>query len=168
MKQIKLVDAMALVTQRLGENGVFLNVGGETPNTMTIGWAMPGRIWNRDVFVALVRKQRHSWHMLREAGEFSVSVPTKNALRDELKFAGTRSGRDVDKFSGHGLTALPAQRVGAPIVGECGLHIECKTLLTQDLSPDAMDASIRNGVYRANDFHTMFFGEIVACYSTDE
>ena len=53
--------------------------------------------------------------MIKNAGEFTVSVPTKVPLAEELKFAGTKSGRDFNKFDGHGLTALPAQEVGAPI-----------------------------------------------------
>lgn len=168
MKQINYMDAMRITTEKLAGNGVFLNVGGDVPNTMTIGWAAIGNIWNKPVFMALVRKQRHTWKLIRDAGEFSVSVPTKNALRDELRFAGTASGRDCDKFSGHGLTADSAQIVSAPIIKECGIHFECKTLLTQDMTPDEMDPSLVNGTYRAGDFHTMFFGEIVACYTTDE
>ena len=168
MKQMNYLDAMRTATEKLAGNGIFLNVGGEKPNTMTIGWATIGHIWNKPVFMALVRKQRHSWELIHDAKEFTVSVPTKNALKDELIFCGTKSGRDYDKFSGHGITAAPAQAVNAPIIRECGLHFECKTLLTQDMTPDEMDASLVNGTYRAGDFHTMFFGEIVACYSTDE
>jgi len=168
MKQLNYLDAMRTATEKLAGNGIFLNVGGEKPNTMTIGWASIGNIWNKPVFMALVRKQRHSWELIHNAKEFTVSVPTRNPLKDELIFCGTKSGRDYDKFSGHGITAAPAQAVNAPIVSECGLHFECKTLLTQDMTPEEMDPSLVNGTYRAGDFHTMFFGEIVACYSTDE
>lgn len=168
MKQMNYTDAMRITAEKLAGNGVFLNVGGDAPNTMTIGWATIGNIWNKPVFMALVRKQRHSWKLIHDAGEFTVSVPTQNALREELRFAGTASGREFDKFSGHGISAEAAQIVNAPIIRECGIHFECKTLLVQDMSPDEMDASLVNGVYRKGDYHTMFFGEIVACYTTDE
>ena len=168
MKEMNYLDALHITTERLAKGGIFLNVGGETPNTMTIGWAQIGNIWNKPIFTVLVRKQRHSYEMIKNAGEFTVSVPTKVPLAEELKFAGTKSGRDFNKFDGHGLTALPAQEVGAPIIGECGLHFECRTLLTQDMTPDRMDAELVNGTYAAGDFHTMFFGEILRCYTTDE
>ena len=38
----------------------------------------------------------------------------------------------------------------------------------QDMTPDRMDPSLAKGVYGAGDFHTMFFGEILRCYTTDE
>ena len=171
MKEISYLDAIQATTDHLQHGGVFLTVAGEdgqTPNTMTIGWGSVGCIWNRPIFTVLVRPQRHTFDMIHKAKEFTVSVPTKKPLKNELVFAGTQSGRDVNKFDGHGLTAVPAQEVSAPIVGECGIHFECKTLLTQDMTPDRMDPSIANNTYKAGDFHTMFFGEIVRCYTTDE
>ena len=168
MKEINYLDALATTTAHLADGGVFLNVGGGAPNTMTIGWASVGYLWKKPVFIALVRKQRHTYGLLERAGEFTVSVPTKNPLRKELLFAGTKSGREVNKFDGHGITVVPAQAVSAPIIGECGLHFECRTLLMQDMTPDRMDPSVIESAYRAGDFHTMFFGEILRCYTTDE
>ena len=168
MKEMNYLDALHITTERLAKGGIFLNVGGETPNTMTIGWAQIGNIWNKPIFTVLVRKQRHSYEMIKNAGEFTVSVPTKVPLAEELKFAGTKSGRDFNKFDGHGLTALPAQEVGAPIIGECGLHFECRTLLTQDMTGDRMAEEVQKKCYPGEDYHTMFFGEIVRCYATDE
>ena len=168
LKEINYREAMEITVKHLSGSGVFLTVGGDAPNTMTIGWATIGYIWKKPVFMALVRRQRHSWQMIADAGEFTLSVPTKNVLKDELLFAGTKSGRDYDKFNGHGITAAPAQKVNAPVVAECGIHFECKTLLQQDMSPEMMDDMIKTGSYPKEDYHTMFFGEIVACYSTDE
>ena len=168
MKEIHYLDAIRTTTEHLAHGGVFLNIGGEKPNTMTIGWASVGWLWNKPVFMVLVRPQRHSYDMLLRAGEFTVSVPTANPLRKELAFAGTASGRDCDKFSGHGLTALPAQVVNAPIVGECGLHLECRILLRQEMSPERLSQEIIDYTYKANDEHELYFGEVLACYSTDE
>lgn len=167
MKEINYLDALRITNEHLAGNGVFLTVGGEKPNTMTIGWASIGYMWRKPVFTVLVRPQRHTFEMIQKAGCFTVSVPTRNALKKELAFAGTKSGRDYDKFDGHGLTAVPALEVDAPIVGECGLHFECRTLLTQDMTPDRMDPELVNGIYAPKDFHTMFFGEILRCYTTD-
>ena len=168
MKRLNYEDAMALTAQRLANGGAFLNVGGEKPNTMTIGWAALGCIWNRPVLTVLVRPQRHTYELLEGTNEFTVSVPTSGDLKAQLAFAGTRSGRDVDKFDGHGITAAPAQAVNAPIVRECGLHFECRILLRQDMTGDRMDENIRTKAYPSGDYHTMYFGEIVECYTTDE
>ena len=168
MKEINYNEALELTTKRLADGGVFLNVGGDAPNTMTIGWATIGYIWKKPGFMVVVRKQRHTHALISKAGEFTVSVPTKNTLKAELVFAGTKSGRDCDKFSGHGITGAPAQKVNAPIIKECGLHFECRTLLQQDMDPAMMDDALVNGIYAAGDFHTMYFGDILACYTTDE
>lgn len=168
MKEINYLDALRITHENLAKNGVFLTVGGEKPNTMTIGWASIGYMWKMPVLTVLVRPQRHTYHLLQNADCFTVSVPTHNSLRKELAFAGSKSGRDNDKFVGHGLTPLPAQEVSAPIIAECGLHFECRTRLVQGMTPEHMDPEIRNGIYAADDFHTMFFGEIVRCYTTDD
>lgn len=167
VKEIPYTEAMACATQKLSRGGAFLSVGGPTPNTMTIGWGAIGFFWNRPVFLAVVRASRHTHGMLLSSGTFTVSVPTKNDLKQELAFAGTISGRDVDKFSGHGLTPAPARKVDAPIVQECGLHFECRVRLTQDMTPDRMDPSVLKTAYPNGDLHTMFFGEILACYETE-
>ena len=75
MKEINYLDALATTTAHLADGGVFLNVGGETPNTMTIGWASVGYLWKKPVFIALVRRQRYTYNLLERAGEFTVSVP---------------------------------------------------------------------------------------------
>lgn len=168
MKRVEYLEAMALVTERMSDGGVFLTVDGEHPNTMTIGWGSMGYIWSRPVFMALVRPTRHSYDILKKQGCFTVSVPLDDGLKQQLVFAGTKSGREVAKFDGHGLSAAPAQKVSAPIVAECALHIECVTKLTQDMTTDQMDEAVRQMAYPGGNLHTMFFGEIVACYRTDQ
>ena len=114
----------------------------------------------------VVRPQRHTYGLIQRAGEFTVSVPTIREMNRELAYAGKASGRDEDKFAGHGITAAPARHVGAPIIAECGLHYEMRTLLTQDMTGDRMDAAVIARCYPARDFHTIFFGEILDCYRT--
>lgn len=167
MKMIPYTEAMARATWKLSHGGVFLSVGGPTPNTMTIGWASIGFFWNRPVFMAVVRPSRHSYGLIENTGAFTVSVPTTRDLKAELAFAGTASGRDTDKFSGHGLTAAPAQAVDAPIVAECGLHFECAVRLAQPMTADQMAPEVLRSAYPQGDLHTMYFGEILKCYETD-
>lgn len=168
MKQIPYLEAMALATERMSNGGVFLTVGGDAPNTMTIGWGAIGYYWKRPVFNALVRPSRHTYDILNREMCFTVSVPTQDSMKRQLGFAGTTSGRDVNKFEGHGLSAAPAQHVSAPIVKECGLHFECVVRLVQDMTLDRMDPDVQRMGYPNGDLHTMYFGEIVACYRTDE
>lgn len=168
MKDINYTQLLVPMAEKLANGGIFLTVNGEKANTMTIGWASAGVYWGKPVCVVLVRPQRHTCALLENADEFTVSIPTKNPLTDELRFAGTQSGRDYDKFDGHGLTALPGQKVSAPIVGECGLHLECRIVHRQALVEDKDDQPIFTRAYPQKDYHIMYWGEIVASYTTDE
>ncbi len=160
-------DVMGYTMQKMSTQGVFLSVPGEKNNTMTIGWGWIGYCWKKPVFTVVVRPQRHTFEMIKKAGCFTVSVPTDDTMRAALLMAGTKSGRDIDKFSDHGITAVPAQTVNAPIVAECGLHFECRIIMTGDMRACGMDADISRLNYPKEDFHEMFFGEITACYATD-
>lgn len=165
-KHIDFVEAIAPAVNQMKSGGVFLSVGGPQPNTMTIGWGSIGYYWGVGVFTAVVRASRFTFEALKSQGAFTVSVPLDNSLREELAFAGRVSGRDVNKFEGHGLTARPALRVNAPIVAECGLHFECAVRLTSPMDPSLMDAQILRRFYADGDMHASFFGEILACYRT--
>lgn len=87
MQNIDYTQAMAEATERMSHGGVFLSVGGETPNTMTIGWGSIGFLLGQAVFTVVVRPSRHSYDMLIKSGEFTVSVPTSDALKPLLGFA---------------------------------------------------------------------------------
>lgn len=152
--------------EKMYHGGVFLTVGGETPNTMTIGWGSIGVYWYMDVMTVCVRPQRHTYTLLETNPEFTVSVPIKNDCKEQLRFAGSVSGRDVDKFDGHGLTAVPGRSVNAPVVGECGLHFECRLKMKTDMAN--MDQGVLDRWYPERDLHTLYFAEIVDCYYTEE
>jgi flavin reductase (DIM6/NTAB) family NADH-FMN oxidoreductase RutF len=166
MKDIPVAEVIVTITEQLTHGGVFLCVAdGETKNVMTIGWGGVTYFYGTPCFLAPVRKSRHSYGILRKNGAFTVSVPL-NDMRKELAFAGSASGRDVDKFSGHGLTPAPAQAVGTPIVRECEIHLECEPLGMTELKAEQLTPEVRERFYADGDMHTFFLGKIVRCYTT--
>jgi flavin reductase (DIM6/NTAB) family NADH-FMN oxidoreductase RutF len=62
---------------------------------------------------------------LKQTGEFALNLPTVKMLR-AVDWCGVKSGRDFDKFKETGLTPLPAFAIGAPVVAESPLAIECR------------------------------------------
>jgi flavin reductase (DIM6/NTAB) family NADH-FMN oxidoreductase RutF len=56
-----------------------------------------------------------------------IAIPTVEIAAKVVK-VGNCSGRTVDKFKKFGLTALPASRVKAPLIGECYANLECKVV----------------------------------------
>lgn len=154
------------VIERLSKEGVFLNSAFEDKkNTMTIGWGSIGVIWGRPVFIVAVRYSRHSYELINKSGVFTVSIPRENELKKELAFCGSKSGRDLDKFEECRLTPVKGRSVDAPIIEECETHYECRVVYKQAMEPALIDEKIDARFYSNNNFHVIFYGEIVDCYT---
>jgi flavin reductase (DIM6/NTAB) family NADH-FMN oxidoreductase RutF len=76
----------------------------------------------------------------------------------------TSTSRDHDKFKEKRLTALPAKNVTSPIIKECLINFECKVIHKNDLIPSEIAPEIIPEVYPKDDFHRVFFGQILACF----
>lgn len=99
-------------------------LAGERPNIITVAWT--GTVCSSPAMVSIsVRPERHSYHMIRESGEFVINLTTEELVR-AADYCGVRSGRDEDKFEEMRLTPLKASRVAAPLIGESPVNIECR------------------------------------------
>jgi flavin reductase (DIM6/NTAB) family NADH-FMN oxidoreductase RutF len=58
--------------------------------------------------------------------------------------------------------------VRSPIIQECVVHYECRTLHRNDLAPEALAQAVREEFYSSGDFHRVYFGEIVAAYADED
>lgn len=76
--------------------GAFLCSG---DNVMVISWGMIGVMWGKKVFVAPVRESRYTKEFIDRLGTFTVSVPPMREMLDAVKFCGTKSGREYDKWA---------------------------------------------------------------------
>jgi flavin reductase (DIM6/NTAB) family NADH-FMN oxidoreductase RutF len=154
--------------ERLQNGGALLTVRSNgAVNTMTIGWGSLSVYWGRPVFIVPVRLSRHTHFLLEQAEEFTVTVPRGDELRRALGYCGSHSGRNVDKFAACGLTARPGRAVACPVVAEGWLHYECRIRGKVTLSAQALDPVIDRSVYEDGDYHTLYFGEIVECYTCE-
>jgi len=138
-----------------------------TPNVMTIGWATLGTIWEKPILTVLVRPSRFTYSLLEEIGDFTVNVPTPE-LEDVVKYCGTVSGREEDKFARSALTATPSRHVCSPIIEECVLHYECRVIHKHDLNPETLPADVRADFYPQGNFHRVYYGEVLAVYGVEE
>ncbi|MHA2323748.1 MAG: flavin reductase family protein [Candidatus Thorarchaeota archaeon] len=115
---------------------VLLSVAGEDrPNIITLSW-VANVCSNPPSIVAGIRPQRHSYEMVKNAGDFVLNIPSIDQI-DAAEFAGTKSGRDFDKFKECNLTPVPATKVQSPMIEECPINIECK--VTKIDSPGVHD-----------------------------
>lgn len=141
------------MSKRIMEPGSMLNpvpvvmvscgdIDGEK-NIITVAWT--GTV-NSDppmVYIS-VRRERFSYRLIREAGEFVINLVT-----DDIAFAadwcGVRSGKDYDKFREQQLTPQRCSRVKCPAIKESPVSIECRVREVIELGS-----------------HDMFLAEIVA------
>jgi flavin reductase (DIM6/NTAB) family NADH-FMN oxidoreductase RutF len=163
MQEISFDQYSAQVLQALPK-GAFLTVShGGRDNTMTIGWGSLGVIWGKPIFSVLVRPSRFTFGLLEASGEFSVSVPLTD-MSKALAICGSKSGRDIDKFTLAELKKIPGMKGGAPIIGGAGLHYECKVGFKQSMNPALLDSALGNSCYPNGDYHTLYYGLIEATW----
>ena len=93
-------------------------------NIITVAWA--GTVCTNPPMVSIsIRPERHTWKMIRDTGEFVINLTTEK-LAYATDYCGVKSGRDVDKFLETGLTREAAAHVGAPMIKESPVSIECR------------------------------------------
>ena len=167
--QVRYTDYFAQTIQRMREDGLLLVTMGTSgkANVMTIGWGTMGSIWARPVFMVLVRPSRHTYSQLEQVGDFTVNLPPRE-LAAAVSRCGTVSGRDHDKFQEMELTPIPSREVRPPVIKECVVHYECRTLHRNDVVPEALVQAVREEAYASGDFHRIYFGEIVAAYADED
>lgn len=109
---------------------------GERPNILTVAWT--GTVCTNPAMVYIsVRPERFSYPIIRDTGEFVINLTTKKLAR-ATDYCGVRSGRDVDKFQEMHLTAVKAEHVAAPLIGESPVNIECRVREIRELGSHHM------------------------------
>ncbi|HOP28569.1 MAG TPA: flavin reductase family protein [Spirochaetota bacterium] len=112
-------------------------------NILTVAWT--GTVCTAPPMTYIsIRKERHSYNIIRETGEFVINLTTEK-LAFATDFCGVRSGRDIEKFTHLGLTPQPASVVKAPLIKESPVNIECRVTQIIELGS-----------------HDMFLAEVMA------
>jgi flavin reductase (DIM6/NTAB) family NADH-FMN oxidoreductase RutF len=99
----------------------------KSPNVMTISWQTPVNTASPCLILLAINHIRYSYELIKQNRELVINVPGENLLQ-QTHFAGTVSGRDIDKFKDSGLTPMPAKLVQPPLIAECAGHLECRVV----------------------------------------
>lgn len=153
------------------QTGVLLTGGeGDQANPMAISWGTLGIKWNKPVFTTFVRTSRHTHDLIEKTKTFTVNIPLDDSQKKTIAYCGAKSGRDVDKITECGLTAVPGQAIPVPGYKELPLTLECRVIYQQDQDQAAISDAIKADFYPPDSkigneaFHTMYIGEIVKAY----
>lgn len=139
--------------------------GEEIVNTMTASWGGMGILWNKPVAFLFVRPQRYTYMLTEQTEQITLSF-FDEAYRDALRFCGTKSGRDVNKFEGAGLSV--AFENGAPVISEARLNILCRKLYADFLKKEGFVQTALLKNYRTDDFHRVYVVEIEKILKREE
>lgn len=167
MKDLKYMSIAEDAMNKI-KKGAFLTVkAADAINTMTIGWATFGFIWQKPVMMVAVRSSRHTFGIIEKALDFTVTIPSTDMSR-ETAFCGSKSGRDMDKFKMCNLQTADGRHVVSPIIKVPGIHFECKIVFKSAMNPAHLDQNYDRSLYPQKDYHTLYFGEILSCYETEQ
>ena len=132
-------------------------------NVMTIGWGFPGIMWGKPVFIVAVRPSRFTHQFIENSGEFTVNVPGPR-MEKTVAFCGEVSGRKHDKLKECKLAVAKGRKVRTPVIKKCKIHYECKVVHKLQIKPNLLPSEIKKAYYSKGDYHTVYFGEILAVY----
>ena len=114
----------------------------------TIAWHMPVSKFPNLIALS-ISKKGYSLELLSKSGEFCINLPDISMF-DAVKFCGSHSGRDIDKFEETGLTPLECKQISTFYIDECLAHMECKLHKIDKLGD-----------------HTIVIGEVLTSYIDD-
>lgn len=146
---IKLLSDWMLITSGTAED---LNV-------MTASWGGLGTFWEKPVAFCFLNPARYSVQTMDKGDVYTLSFYTE-VYKDALKYCGTTSGRTTDKIKGSGLTPIKLPS-GATAFSEAWMILECKKIVAQPISPDAVVVKPADGDWSKNGYHKMYIGEIL-------
>jgi len=117
------------------------------PNYVTVAYC--GIVHDPPPMISIALAKKHYTNIgIRETHSFSVNIPPAGLVR-ETDYCGLVSGRDADK--GRLFTTFYG-KVGAPMIEECPLNLECKVVKVIELS----------------DVKELFIAEIIEVFTEEE
>ena len=173
-KYINLWEYAGQILEQVGTAALVTTKADGEVNTMTIGWGTLGVEWKKPLFTVFVRQSRHTKALLDKNGEFTINVPLKDMDRKNiLGFCGSKSGRDVDKIKELDLHLEEPDVISVPGIKELPLTLECRVVYQQDQDLSKLDEDKRLRYYKPGthddgDFHTAYYGEVLAAYIIEE
>lgn len=173
-KHIDLWEYAGQILEQVGTAALVTTKADDQVNTMTIGWGMLGVEWKKPLFTVFVRQSRHTKTLLDKSGEFTINIPLKGMDRKQaLGICGSKSGRDMDKIKALGLHLEEPESISVPGIKEFPLTLECRVVYKQDQDLSALEEEKRLRYYKPGthddgDFHTAYYGEILAAYIIED
>lgn len=150
--------------QEINKNWTLISANKDgVANTMTASWGAWGILWGKETVTVYIRQSRFTKEFVDGQDYFTVSL--FDGHKKELGVLGTRSGRDGDKIGEVGFHLVDLN--GQPGFEEATYVFVCRKMYQLDMPMPTIPADVAEEYYGDGDFHTMYIGEIVACYKNE-
>ncbi len=170
MQNFEKTDPMALrdnVFHMIGHEWMLISAADPDtgrPNTMTASWGTLGVLWGKPVCTCFIRPQRFTYPIACRTERLSFAF-LPETYQNALKYCGTHSGREGDKFAAAGLTVAYAEAPAAgcpsvPYPAEARLVLIGRKLYEDDLKVNGFLDPTLLEQYKSHDYHRMFICEI--------
>ena len=141
------------------EDGCLLTSGNlDDFNTMTIGWAQVGHLWQKEVATVYVRPNRYT-HKFMDKNDYFTLAFFYPRYKKTMSYLGTVSGKDVDKVKESKLTPIKfGESVGFK---EAYMMILCKKIYKGSINLENVTTDIQKKFYSFGEVHDVYVGEII-------
>lgn len=148
------------IIKMLNEDWMLITAGTDAKyNMMTASWGGLGVLYGKPTATCFINPTRYTYQLMETNETYTLTFYTE-AYREALQYCGSNSGRDKDKVKGSGLTPITTPS-GSKAFSEAWLIIECRKLVGQSLSHDALfDEKVKNE-WVGKQLHKMYIGEII-------
>ncbi len=156
-------DIQENIFQLIGKDWMLISGGTmDHYNMMTASWGTACVLWRKPVIITFIRPQRYTYEFIEKQPYFSVSFFGEQH-KDLLNLCGTTSGRDLNKMTIDGLTALQTPN-GAVGFREAKLLLECRKIYFDDIDPAFFQVFEVEKIYPSKDYHRFYIGEITRAW----
>jgi len=159
-KQIAPDKIPGNIIKMLSEDWMLITAGNNDKfNMMTASWGGIGFLYQKPVAFCFINPARYTYQLMENNDTYTLSFYTE-AYRDALKYCGSKSGKDVDKVKGSGLTPITTP-TGSKAFSQAWLVIECRKMVAQSLQAESISDKSIKGEWAGKQMHKMFIGEII-------
>ena len=148
------------IIKMLGEEWMLITAGtDEKFNMMTASMGGLGIYNGKPIAFCFIKPSRYTYQLMETNNTYTLTFYTE-AYREALRYCGSNSGRDMDKVNGSGLTPITTP-LGSKAFSEAWLIIECRKLVGQSITNEAIYDEKMKANTVGDQLHKMYMGEIV-------
>ena len=130
-------------------------------NSMTVSWGGVGSLWGKQVATVYIRPNRHTYGYFEANEYFTVSFYPEE-YKNALNIMGSKSGRDCNKDTEAGLTAVSC---GETVTyKEARRTLLCRKLFAQDMKTENFTPEVIRKFYGTEPAHKLYIGEIIEIF----